>query len=1313
MRKSTISLVAALALSSTVVYAGYGSNAGYSTTKKVNIENQQWILVGYPGGGAVPTSGGSTNYVAAYSSVPSTTSSLNDGGIYHPSNWNDDFNASLGAALLDPNNVGYGLEDNATFKIEAKSGYWSQLLAHSNFSVTNVGEPGIYLPYTGNDNFMNVSAFDTIPPIATASSVMDIKLDGTNTGADPIVRITYSPKFENFSFTLSLDSNESNNTTYTMTFKNGGTVYILNDPTVSSARPYTYELMEFNATVGTGYGVIGVGNDANVSFGVSGIHGGLGSPSPISKDANYTVAKFDSTGQSWMVYEGNLTGGKINTNSLYDSSSNANKVEKAHAYWYRLNLGSPAINLSTSITVKDEDVGVTDISAILKDDSWNLLALPKGHIKHSQGGIIVPTAATGVIEFKGLSEDGVMGAIGMGTAVVTQAARNINAYIDTNGTLVNIPIRAYPASNGVLIISDDQLEFNLSSTITAPVYSIGGKKLGTNGKTVLGEPAVGIMLNSGFYDKKYVGTLTIEIPDLYSGFNGVEVNLTNVTDVSTMRDNIVTAMYNQACLHVDGDYNVTMFDADFDSTNDSLLIALRAKGDRNITADTINPTVCTNNGITRSGYNDKYLRIGVRENTYIKPYLARLDGNFSTVSVVDNAGNVYARASIATNTMGITITDSGFTFNGAGSLKDGNASHAHGTYVEYNLTGTPSYTVDTSEGNYTYFITNSRTVDLVESNVTDYNLTGKSKYSILSTKAKQDVLEDVTYLTSTQRKARTWASPDAGVTKYDVNATFLKGIVSYAYTLADLAQAPLVSAGSLNTGTSGIGGYSSTDNLNINTVWSVDMPKSGPLYDVVNAIGKAPARILTFRNGMYNELNLKSTSDTTKWFDSEDLFYVSAFNGFWVQTDSTMQDYTINTPTSQDTGEYVVQTHYDMVTNTSSNYVFKKWEVSNISSTNGLGVSMHNISVADSNMSAQFTSVSGGNERYEILIDPFTFSDFSESGFSGSKSVTITNGFESVSTDPITYSDITKPTTPTLTSIVNNIVTTSAVDGTMEIHLSYIDEVNLSFTRLASTTNASYTIKPTDINVSSRLINTTASTLAGSEINETKVRIFNVGSLSDGSRGLSSDILTTVYPLFNVALINPTTAGGDYNLSLATASDLNQTELIDADGDGSGIKETRVLYEMISDDGVDLSASSNPAKYDINGTKIVLANTALGNGFDGVQILSKQSGKKAVLSYRPNGLTTGVLGSGGVKLIDVYDGSTGVNKYIAQIGFKHDGNNYDFNKTKWYLYSEDTSKMYVGIFELNASGTSTQFMNCASGTAKCNILTTNATLSVN
>ena len=85
MRKS-ISLVAALALGSSVAFAGYGSNAGYSTTKKVNIENQQWVLVGYPGGNAVTTPTAGSGTVAAQDSIPGTN--LYSGIIVSPSNWN-------------------------------------------------------------------------------------------------------------------------------------------------------------------------------------------------------------------------------------------------------------------------------------------------------------------------------------------------------------------------------------------------------------------------------------------------------------------------------------------------------------------------------------------------------------------------------------------------------------------------------------------------------------------------------------------------------------------------------------------------------------------------------------------------------------------------------------------------------------------------------------------------------------------------------------------------------------------------------------------------------------------------------------------------------------------------------------------------------------------------------------------------------------------------------------------------------------------------------------------------------------------------
>lgn len=1323
MRKS-ISLVAALALSTTVAYAGYGSNAGYSTTKKINIENRQWVLVGYPGGSAVPTTGGTATYVSAQDSLPPLNTPYN-GDIVTPLGWNTN-----PADVNDTMFVGSGNEDNATFSMEATSDYWPELIAHANFSVTNVGEPAISVEYDSTnygDAFTNVDVTGGVAQVDNTRN-MEIRLDGAGTSTNPILKIKYAPLYEGVTFTLYLDANESNNTSYTMTFRNNAVAYILNDPAVGSSRPLTYQLFEFNTTHG-GYGAIGqVPNDNNSSFGASGISN-LGLPGEIiSADANYTVAKFDSNGQSWMIYEGNLTGGTTVTNSLYDTSGNANQVEKGHAYWYRVNLedvtttiGAIDSNeLNMSVTVRDEDVGVADISAILQDNSWNLLTLPKGHFKHSQGGIIVPIDATGAtyINFKGPT--GSIDSISANAIQLTSAPA-VNSFVEANGTLFETPLRAYPAEAGtsILIVTDDQLEFNM--TTTAVANSIGGSIIGSSGKTTVGEPAVGINLNDGFY-QKYVGTLTIEIPDLFSGFTGVDVNLSGLTSSSTItavRDNIITAMYNQACLHIGGDYNITDFDADFDGTSDSLLIALKAKGDRNVTADGTNPTACTNNGITRDSYNDKYLRIGIRENTYVKPYLSKLDTNSSAVAVVDSAGNIYAKGTLNSDAANVYISDyTSFWHHAGKSLIEGNRSHSYGTYVEFNLTEDWGALQGSREGNYTYFITNSRTIDLVEGNLSEYNLTGASKYSIISNTNKRDVLMDATYLTTAERQASLWSGG------FDVNTTLLKGVVSYAYTLADLAQAPLVAGGSLNTASQGIGGYASTTDLNINTLWSVDMPTSGPLYDLVSAMGKPPARIATFRNGSYQELNLEKTNDTTKWFDTEDLFFVSAFNGYWVKTDSTMNSYTVNTPTSQDTGEFIVQTHYDMESGVTSNYVFRKWEVDNVSSTNGLSVSMHNIAIADSNMSAQFTSVTGGADRYEILIDPYTFSDFGETGFAGTKSVSVTNGFESLTADPISFDAFSKPAAPSITGTSNNDLTVAAIDGTLEGHLAYIDEANLSFTRFISTTDTALSIAPGDINLTSQLIEGSY-TFIGNDINETEIRFINVNTVTVGGvdyRGLSSDVTTVTYPLFNVGLINPSatggTLGGDYNLSQATVTDLNQTELIDADGDTSGVKEARVVYELISDDGADLVANSGPVKYDINGTKITISNSSYGNGYDGVQILSTDmsgsaTGKTATLAYRPNGLTTGSLGGVGTKYVNVYDGTSGVNKYVAQIGFKHDTQNYDYNGTKWYLYSEDTGKMYVGIFELNVSGSSSQFVNCADESTNCMILNTTRTLTAN
>ena len=1316
--KKSISLVAALALSSSVAFAGYGTNAGYSSTKKINIENQQWVLVGYPGGGVVSASV-STGKVAAQDAVGS--SSPRTGDIYSPDNWNykeatDDSNSSM--------TVGEGLEDNATFTLNTLTEYWSQLLAHSDFSLANIGEPAVQ--FIQNSEFMNLAsgAANGID----GSNVMEIKLDGLDTTTNPILKINFNSNYDGQTFSLYLDANESNNTVYSMVLQSG-TSYILNDPTSGTLRPDTNQLIEFNTSF-DGNGAIGqVANDANISFGVGDLNDYIGK-ADIGRESNYTVAKFNSVGQSWSVYEANLTADTvISDNNFVDASGNSNRVTKGEAYWYKLNLAS-TLDLNNSITVSDETVGINDIT--LTDDSWNLVALPKGHIKHSQGGIIVTAGAGTYINFKGTVGDIEDTSINPIELVDAEA---VNNFIDANGTLFEVPIRAYNmnADSEILIISDTQLDFNLSNGVTT--QTIAGSYIGNSGKTKLGESAIAIKMNDGFFNRVEAGTFTIEIPGLFSGFTGVDVNITGIggmtllNGLAAMKLNIIDAMYNQACLHFGGDYNITTFDSDFTdrvTPDDSLLIALKAKGDRNITADTTNPTVCTNNGITRSGYNDLYLRIGVRENTYVTPYLMKRDGNATVVNVIDSSDNIYAKGFIATSAMSVDtqvdIVDftnfigftSGDNSNPALFSDDLNGTYKYGSYVDWNFTkgvgGDPANIGDDYyDNNYSYFITSSRTLRLAESNVTDYNLSGASKYSILTEMGANDVLIDAHYLTSTVRKASDWVTNST-----DVNATFLKGLISNVFTLADLAQAPLNSGGDLSAATAGVAGYSSSTDLNINTVWSVDMPTSGPLYDMVTKLGKAPSRILTFRNGSYVSIDISRTANTSEWFDSENLFFISAFNGYWVRANSNMPTYTINTATSADSLEKVIKTTYDMDYGTTTNYVFNKWIIDNIGTTSSdastiFSTSMHNISIGDSNMSAQFTSVSGGVDRYEILIDPFTFPDFLETGFGATtKSIVITNGFESSTVgSPITYT-YTKPSAPTVSGTANNDLTVSAVDTTLEVHLSYVDEANLSFTRLYSQTDTAVTVRPQDINVSSHLIEGTYSAI-GSEINETKIRLFNVGA-----DGLSSDVTTVIYPLFNVLLINPTTSGADYNLSLATSSDLNQTEWIDADGDGSGSKETQVVYNIISDDGLDNDANAIPSRYDINGTLISIATThpdfAGGSATDGVQILSK-TGSKVSVSYRPNGATSSSLAvATDYKNMDIYDGTSGVTKYIASVGFRSNTNNYDYNGTKWYLYSVDTSKMYVGIFETNTSG-SNMFVDCSDDATNCTILNTTRTIS--
>jgi hypothetical protein len=1207
------------------VYSGYGVEAGYPKEFKYNIQNQQWALVGVSGVTKTNQTDFYCNNASGNSVGVDLVSTAPTEGEANVTN-QDATGAFVSSA------TGVGADDNATVSITQESAeYLSQLLAHSKFGTNYVGD--VAISFIQKQVNSGASAKD---------NSMIIKVDGDTPTTNAIITVNYSSSYNGDTFYISLEANDTNETFYTFTFQNGVTKYLINDPVFVTQTALNQ--------------IIDINNTAHLGSGMDSIDVLKSGAQP---EGNMSIWSWNNTNQSWGMFEANLSGKGVVTDTtsdvyystIYDREGNASLVDRAKAYWIKLNYDRDVLttfggDYNMSVNLIDDDLNATDVAIELANSSgWNLITLPEGHIKHSQTGMCVKHSNAQTISITGTQ--GTLRNFKMSSTSLS-TARNLNSAIEGNSSGVLLKLRAYPAydsSDCIMLISDDI--FKVETTLA--LQTLSGRVVSSNELSSYGETALAFHVNEPYLDGDYSGQFVIDFPDLSSGFSGVEINTSSssINNTQTLIDEIKTQLSLQAGLTYKTDYNITDFDANFDGVYDDILIAFKPIYERS----------SGTNSVTGDSHNDKYLRFGIRENSYIKPYLVRYPTSIAKTSI-----------SVKTPTGEPLLEKGDFYSNGAKkSLK----SYRDSSGVEFNMT------TFATDGNYTYFTTNSRTLDIYEDNT-----------------SADSILTDVIHLSSTQRKAIDYASYRSRTYGKDLNSSMMAGAIENVYTMADLAQVPLAKSGVLSSS------YSSVVDLKANAVYTADMPKSGPLYDLLST-GKEISKILTFNNGKWRGVTIESDADSRAedmktWFGEQSLFYIDPFHGCWVKTDTSLDSVDNMSATSADSAENLVSTHFDNYRNVAVNKVYKKWTVNSVSTSN---VPSATLEIKDLNVS--FNTIT--STKYESLIDVYSmrakdgsYSIFGETGFSATQTVYIYDGFVYKNLGNLVYS-IQKPAVITLSDTDNNKFTVNS-DTSNSYILMHKDEVNegdLNDSLIQSSTSKTKTILPSDINF-------TVNSLDFNDTNESVIKIYAMHSTS----GLSGDMHSSYYPHYNSVLLKSGT-----DLTKATESDLAQVEALDTDGDFRS--DTYAIYEMISDDGSDANANSTPKKYDIDGNLIDLSAVVAqySTGFDGVQVLSTQSNKKVVISYRPNSVSS--LSTQPLNMMRIFD--SGVE--IAQIGFKSSAG-HDYNGTKWYLYSEHTDKMYVGVFEKNTtSGAINTSWDCSASSSnantKCYRLNTTRNLVVN
>lgn len=1201
MRRSMISLATALALTSSIAYAGYGIAAGYSQTKYIDVGDSQWALVGMPG-------------LAKYSTVVPDAISQDVNfldGSSSPAFYYG--NGAVGTVQIDA-----APDNNATAELQASANYESILQSYfgSDYSVTDGTGPAIL--------FTQLQQADMPGPYK-----MKIYLQYPYDESQLLGTINYdqgyaAPANANKSVLFALDSSNLSSF-YSLTFQvptAGDTVQValIDDPNADSVK--VWENVDLNST-GTAIEIAGSG---------SGLYN-------VLKEANLTVYEHNAFGGDWRRFDANSSeiNGTSYYNNIYNLSDEEAALTKGKAYWYKTSFKDPNGGAVTehnyTVTIRNDSLSTADLQANIATDGWSLVALNEGHIRFPQTGMVVDLTGSGAndeIDIQGLGGTAVRVALPMdvdNASVVNKAISDLNG----SGTL---NIRAYPIDinkdgtndDGLILVGDHNFKLTPAwsgtpATIVS-LESLGGVdltdvNLGNEANmSIVGEQTLAFVVDEEYLASDIAGSLTIEIPNL-TGTTGVVVEshsgITTAAGLATeIRSRLSETVDDGGAGLNANDYNVSVFYPFFDESGFGLntnrkAIMISIKPDNKIPS-------------TRD-YKGEYLRFGIQDNTYVKPY-AGLSNSSNYLVVKDLTGDDLNSSKAQTAANGkLALT--------AGSIAIKQQTNDD-TNNDFNLTYAAKFNKD---ANYTYFVTTDRTLDIYEVN-------------------SSDVIKDVKFLSSSNR-AVTYS--DSG--NIDLNRTINYGLVQNVFTLDDLSQAKLTSDGNLSNFDSEaistyehnftVDHYSDVTDLTLNTVWSSDLPDSGPLYDLVTA-GFVPTNIFTYSHRgdiKWHEIDLGSTFDPANWLSSDSLVYLAPENGYWVRTNSSAAtlDTAIPTTVAETTGAKTVITHFDNTNNKTYNYVYTQFDI-NVDNTNALTTTtlLHNVKVGGTQVSGKSTSIQG--ESYEVYVDPFAFSDMSESG-AFSKSVDVSNGYVNTSATAISTA-YSKP------AQINPVISGDSIgytgSDTLAVHKEYIDENNSENTVV---TLSGTTILPTSIVYE-------YNDWQSGEDNQTTLKLFVTNS-----DGLSSDLNETIYVPFNAVRLKT----GETEYSEVNDLDMDFVEYLDADADGTA--ETYVIYEVLSDDGTDNTASTAPTKVDINGT-VVTGTKA--NYNDGVQVLSTVSGKSVVMTYRPM-MTSQATTQTTDSTMAIYDGST----ELARIEFSND---YIATGSKFYLYSEETNSLYMADF---------------------------------
>jgi|GEM_PF-3562296 len=1014
--------------------------------------------------------------------------------------------------------------------------------------------------------------------------------------------------------------------------------------------------------VSTGDGKTAVANNvwADVSF---------NNATTWAAEDNLTVWGYDQAG-AWKEYKYNTRNSSDTLAFLQDTNStlfSSHNTKRGAGYWYKLDDASED---NATISIVDSGLALaTDVDLHTNTaEGWSLVALPEDKMTNGQTGMFVncSVGAGGISSINGIynqsidfttfsagtttntDEINVSGGGNNSSVSAADEIKKLNHILALNSSGSSyLNIKAYPAKwsdgtaevNGTMLISSH--DFNVSFGGTCTASSLAGVDLlnggSADGTTRYGEQAVAVTVNQDLMSvANGAGQLKIQLP----GIATYDVNLSGQTTVTGVMQEINATLMGYRGNSTDaltaGDFNLTLFGTEFagddngtsfvntfsDANVTNVLIAVKAPRDR--TGGTING----------SNYKDSYLRLGVAEGSYVKVFENNIQGGVGdgNLSLVDTSSGTIITADA-------NISDNGYrTFFTDNSLYD------------FNLT---------ADGNFTYLLTNDRFVDLFEVNRSEDNIT------------------DITLAT-----AGTYTRSNSA----EANVTITKGYITNVYTLDKLAESAITTG---QTSTSGLNGQvtlnTTTDNLKINYVWSVSVPKSGLLYDILSTKGHKVDDVWTFKNGEWFHIN--TSEDPAKW-NTYTMAETKAAVGYWVKSTPTTTTTLTATPDSSDTTINVI-THYNNSASTTTNYVMleRGFTIDGVSSTHP---------DAKKALYAEFNSDVGVGEfatigQYNMHLNPYVYADLKENvgTMTMNGSVKLYDGF-SQGTEGTFTTTYSKPSTPAI-KIVNNTITglTSMVtnlttDG-MLLYSGNINEANVSENIITSIFGGS-----------------TSTILPSIDDNITTIRAVNraeVKGTNDTTTGtggyLVSDIQTLSYaPVFaltsyDTANQTPLLDTSDTNVTVSSAEIINLVNVLTS----TGSTATKADKYVTNTTGTFLTKLDNTA--DTVTYEGYIVNAVNNNGVQVTSLTGCSTG--AALAYEPAKVYS--YNSIPPLTFVVRDATSGT--ALARVQHTADYNSTDYSMFYLYCNNGGTETVYEGNFSITNHDNSEQNLTAITGASQC------------